>query len=116
MDYTKRLERILEHTGGEWSLQDVLDLIHQKKLFLFHKGDYLILFDVQAFPQKRVLHIWGFEGDGALNALHELFSWSKEIARALDCTEVRCQGRKGWERALSKHGTKFLYSTLVLEL
>lgn len=116
MNLDQRLARILKYSGGEWSLADFKQMIESRKLHLFEYEGILLLIEVQQYPQKRVLHIWGAEGKGALKKLPALFDWAKEVARLLDCTELRCQGRKGWERALKAHGTKVLYTTLALEL
>lgn len=116
MDLDKRLLRILRHSGGEWSLADFKDMINSKRLHLFEYQGILVLIEVQVYPQKRILHIWGTEGPGAIKKLPALVSWAKEVARVLDCTELRCQGRKGWERALSKYGTRFLYTTLAMDV
>lgn len=116
MDFEQRIERILKYSGGEWTLPDFMDLIYSKKVHALQYDGLLVLIEVQVFPQKRILHIWGFEGDGALDKMPSLVVWAKEVARTLDCTELRCQGRKGWERALSQHGAKVLYTTLAMEL
>lgn len=115
-DLEKRLEKILRYSGGEWSLEDFLNLIRTKKLHLLEYEGILVLIEVQTYPQKRILHIWGAEGKGALKKLPLLVSWAKDVARSLDCNELRCQGRKGWERALQEHGTRVLYTTLAMEL
>lgn len=116
MDLEKRIARILKYSGGEWSLPDFLQMIREKKIHIFNFEGLLILIEVQQYPQKRVLHIWGAEGKGLLKKLPLLVERTKEIARALECTELRCQGRKGWERALCAHNAKVLYTTLVMEL
>lgn len=112
----ERIKRLLVHTGGEWSLSDFMELINSHKLQLFNYQNSLVLTEVQQFPQKRILHIWGVEGDSTLEHLPELVEFFKEVARTLECTELRCQGRKGWEKALSAYGTRVLYTTLVMEL
>lgn len=116
MTLDERLIRILKHSGGEWSLEDFYRELEAKKVLLFNYEGILVLAEVQVYPQKRVFHIWGTEGDGALEKMPALVSWAKEAARTLECTELRCQGRKGWERALSAHGARVLYTTLVMEL
>lgn len=116
MDYSTRIERILEHAGGEWTLSDFMQLIESKKVHVLEYNHNLVIVEVQAFPQKRVLHIWGFEGDGALETLPSTVEWAKDLARSLDCVELRCQGRKGWERALRAHGASVLYTTLSMDV
>lgn len=116
MELEKRIKRILKYSDNEWTVSDILQMVQDKKIFLLEKEGILVMVEVQVFPHKRVLHIWGAEGKGALRNMAVIVEWAKEIARALDCTELRCQGRKGWERALSKHGTRFLYTTLAMDV
>lgn len=116
MDLHTRIQKILDHSGGEWSLSDFLRLVEEKKLILLNYEGILVIMEVQVYPQKRVLHIWGVEGGGTLDKLSSMVIWAKGIARDLNCVELRCQGRKGWEKALSEHGTRVLYTTLVMEL
>lgn len=116
MGLEERIERILAYSGGEWSISDFMDLVHSRKVHLFNYQGILVIAEVQQYPQKRVLHIWGVEGHSTLEKLPELVEWFKEAARTLECTELRCQGRKGWEKALSNYGAKVLYTTLVMEL
>lgn len=116
MELEKRIERILRHSGEEWSVQDFFQMVEEKKIFLFTVEGVLIIAGVQQFPQKRVFHIWGTEGEGAIEKMPLLVEWAKNAARSLDCTELRCQGRKGWERALLSHGARFLYSTLAMDV
>lgn len=116
MSLEKRIERLLLHSGGEWALSDFMELIYSSKIQLFDYQGILILTEVQIFPQKRILHVWGVEGDSALEKLPEIVDWVKELARALDCVELRCQGRKGWERALHSQGASVLYTTLSMDV
>lgn len=115
MSLQDRIARILKYSGEEWSVEDFLQMVEEKKIFLFNVEGVLIIAGVQQFPQKKVFHIWGTEGEGAIEKMPILVSWAKEAARSLECTELRCQGRKGWERALLQHGAKVLYTTLVME-
>lgn len=116
MDVSQRIARFLEFSGGEWSLADFLALMETKKVHLLEYEGLLVCVEVQVYPQKRILHIWGIEGEGALEKLPALVVWAKKLARTLECTELRCQGRKGWEKVLSPHQAKVLYTTLVMEL
>lgn len=116
MNIDSRIERILTHSGHEYRLEDVLERIQKKQMYAFDYLDTLILIEVHTFPQKKVLHVWGMEGKGTLNQLDKIVLWVKDLAKALNCVELRCQGRGGWERALRQHGATPLYTTLVLEL
>lgn len=116
MDLEKRIARILRHSGNEWSVSDLLQKVDSKQLILLEKNGVLLIAEVQAYPQKRILHIWGLEGESALESLLAIVEWCKELARALDCVELRCQGRKGWERALRPAGASVLYTTLSMDV
>lgn len=116
MSLEDRIERILKHSGGEWSISDFMELVNSRRVHLFNYSDILIIAEVQQYPQKRLLHIWGVEGETTLEKLPGLVDFFKEVARTLDCTELRCQGRKGWERALLQHGGRVLYTTILMEL
>lgn len=114
MKIEDRLARILRRSGCEYSVEDLLSKIAKREIIPFEYYGVLILVEVQQFPQKRVLHIWGAEGKGALVHMDKLVAWARALARSLECTELRCQGRAGWERALKKHGAVHVYTTLSM--
>lgn len=116
MSIENRIERILKRSGHEYDVKSVLTMIENKQIYAFEFQSTLILIEVQTFPAKKVLHVWGMEGDGTLLQLPAIVQWVKELAVALGCDELRCQGRTGWVRALRSHGARPLYTTMVLEL
>ena len=116
MRFEDRLRSILKASGCEYSVEDLLFKIEKKEIVSFEYLGVLILIEVQQFPQKKVLHIWGMEGEGALSHLTEIVSWLKNLALALGCEELRCQGRAGWERALRSLGAAPLYTTLSMKV
>lgn len=116
MVFEERVARLLKRSGCEYSVADVVLKIEKKEIHAFEYLETLILLEVQTFPQKQVLHVWGMEGTGVLRRLDAIVEWVKQIALALGCSEIRCQGRKGWEKALKKQGAAPLYTTLVMRL
>lgn len=114
--FKARVERILAHAHGEYLYEDVLTALASKKMICLEFDGTLVLLEVLTYPQKRVLNIFGMEGKGTLAKLPYLKDKITDLARHLDCTEVRCHGRVGWPRTLKGLGVSCLYTILSVEV
>lgn len=116
MDIQTALLKALRYSGGERSLQDCLDAIAVKQLIPLCIEGQMIFVEVYAYPQKRALNISYAAGEGYLRHLDSIIPVLSRLAKALDCSEITCYGRRGWEKALSKYGAKVRYTVLALEV
>jgi hypothetical protein len=55
---------------------------------------------VQQFGQRRVLEVVLFGADKGSNVYADALNCLKDIAKSLGCRAIRCEGRKGWKKAL----------------
>jgi hypothetical protein len=116
MDIHTALIKALHYSGGERSLQDCLDAIAKKQLIPLYIKEQFIFVEVYAYPQKSALNISYVAGNGYLHHLDSIIPILTDLAKALDCSEITCYGRRGWEKALSKYGAKVRYTVLALEV
>jgi len=64
----------------------------------------------------RVCHIVAAGGKNADTWLDEWYNQIVPIAKDQGCVRLSANGRKGWEKKLSKYGFKHAYTTLHREL
>lgn len=110
------LRRALAYSGGERSLTDCLLLIQQKVLIPLCIHEQFIFVEVYSYPQKQALNISYVSGKGYIKYLPEILPILKGLAKALDCSEITCYGRKGWEKVLARYGAKPRYTVMSLEV
>lgn len=64
----------------------------------------------------RVLFIPTLAGAGMGAWLGQVVDLMRQFARAHECTELRCSGRRGWVRALDQYGARESSVTVSLEV
>lgn len=112
----ERLQKVIEFSAGEHSVDTYLKWVEEKRLHLFEIQGCLIGVEKFEYETKNVLNISLVEGEGFLNHIDEVKAVMSSLAKALDCSELTCYGRPGWARILRRHGATHVYTVMRLEL
>ena len=116
MDIKTRLSRALDYSNAEFSVEEYLERIKKKEIHLLEIATCLVLFEVNQYPGKRVLTVLALEGESFNKNGPEVIDVMKKLAATLNCSELVCYGRKGWERVLRPYGAVHQYTVMKLEL
>lgn len=99
------LDRTLRETslGESWTLQALFDHIVniQAYAFIQEESQYAGAFVVSSSPLKRSLYyFWGGKEESNKVPIDhpEVDQFLVDCAKALNCTEIIAEGRKGWEK------------------
>lgn len=112
----EQIQRILEYSNGEYSLDDILRMELEGTLHFLKVGSLDLAVTVEEYPQKRVLFIQLLIGDNIEADMWELRDVLSVLAKSWNCTEIQCKGRPGWERMLAPLGAKKIYTVMSLEV
>lgn len=98
-----------------WTLADVGADLERGEAHLW-MGDRSCI--VSNFPgvgavPERVIHVW--LAGGAMDEILTVTPWMEAQARAMGCTQVTIEGRKGWVRALAPQGYEY-QATIIRKL
>lgn len=102
------LEAALKYSDGTHTIDDVEAQIKAGRIQFWPGLNGAVVTEIQEYPQKTVLNVFLCGGD--LRECLEMGDnfiepWAKENG----CTAVRQYGRKGWTRALLKHGWREVF-------
>ena len=116
MDIKSRLTLALDYSNSEFPVDEYLQKVKDKEAHLLEISSCLVLFEVNQYSTKRVLTVLALEGESFATNGPEVIRIMKELAATLDCTELLCYGRKGWEKVLKPFGAVHQYTVMKLEL
>lgn len=107
--YGPLLSEAISRSDGRWTLEQAWQDIYSGVLavFLVTDGDALIgVFTVRLAqsPERRWLVIEDLAGERIDEWIEGADDAVSRFARALDCTQVMAEGRKGWGRKLKSLG------------
>jgi hypothetical protein len=91
-----RLEQALEHGGGTYALQDIIEGLEQGRFQLFWNEEGMAVTEIIQAPQKRYLNI--FLAAGEMKAVLKLHRRIEKFARKHGCDFMLATARKGWEK------------------
>lgn len=100
-----RLQAALDRAGGEYTLDDIWDIVASGEGQLWHNDEFSGVTQVIDYPQKKVVLVHLAGGD--LEALQEVARPGGDIerfARIVGADAIEIQGRRGWVRALAESG------------
>lgn len=104
------LEKALVHSSGEYGVDDILDLVEQRRAHLWEFEDDTFAVTVRVeYPRIVRLRIILFAG-----RMNDMFyDRFVEIAKAMGASGLECFGRPGWERRLERFGARPAYTVMV---
>lgn len=102
--YHRKLERALAHSGGLYSLGDILEGIDNGTMQSWVEGNSWAITQISIYPRRRLLEIVAAIGDlGDCRILHgRILAFAKEVKVDL----VAAYGRRGWARDAERNGWK----------
>lgn len=101
------LQAALDKGGDQdWAIYQILENLahHRWLLYGVLKNDTLVgagVVCVQALGVRRILEVVLFGCDSQANVYQDALNCLKGIAKSMGCTAIRCEGRKGWAKALN---------------
>ena len=102
--YHAKLARVLDRTGGLYTLNDILTSIAEGKMQSFMEGDSWAVTKIVNFPRARMLEIMVALGD--LSECRKLHDRILQYANENDIALVQAYGRRGWNPDAKSHGWK----------
>lgn len=116
-----QIQDALSHSKGELTLPTLLDRLLNKQALLLVAADGMdilasITCELVETESGRVCHIITAGGKNADSWLDEWYNQIVPIAKDQGCVRLSVNGRKGWEKKLSKYGFEYGYTTLLREL
>ncbi len=121
-DVAPMIERATNTSDGRFDVESVREGIEAGLLALWIVMDdakpiAALTTRVEVFPTgMRALAIDWLGGDGMQDWLPELNRVLSEYGKSYGCNHLQGYGRKGWQRALSKHGWEVDYTTYRMEI
>jgi len=120
-DVEKILKPAVDTSGGKLTIEDVREGLEHDLYALWvvmdaNKIIATLVTRVSQSPRMRVLsidYIGGKDMDKWLPLTHDVL---KKFAVDNGCVKLEGYGRKGWTRALAKHGWNVAYTTYELEI
>ena len=88
----------------------------EQQLWLCNGGEGLFITEVKIFPEFKLLAVPIVAGRHMDQWLEGMVDMSKAFAKHHHCKYIEGYGRKGWLRALHKHGFKDYAITTRLEI
>jgi hypothetical protein len=112
----EELLRALAYTGGTHTLDDVWEGIKEGRLQLWMGPHSVMVTEVQATPQFRVLHF--FLAAGRMEELEVMYPSVMEWGKTeMQCAKASLAGRPGWARSfLNKSGWTTSHLVLTKEI
>ena len=112
-----RIDAALEHSLGEYTTDDLKDMVMRGRATLWHTEGYSGVTKVVDFPRKRWVAV--IAAGGSLEALRSLAKPGgafEQYAQAVGADGIIIEGRKGWGRAFAPYGYKASTAQIVKEL
>lgn len=115
------LQRALDKTYGEFTIEDILDNLLEEKeqLHILTKEDQLVgaaVTEVVDYPRRRALRIHLMGGqllNGTLEALEDHMVLG---AKAIDADHIEWIGRPGWQKVFSGSDKQTVRVTMIKEV
>ena len=107
------IEAALDRADGEHTFDDIAGGILTGRYVLWPLPSGCMVTEIVTYPRKRVLNV--FLGGGNLDeivAMHDIF---EQFGKANGCSRMTVSGRKGWGRALLKHGWEPMHTSMKKE-
>jgi hypothetical protein len=113
-DLWPRVEALLGPWFEDYPLEDLDDVRasiehgHRALWMLLESGmlKAVIVTQIAAFPQARVLEIVAMAGKDVLEHLSVMDAWATELAQRADCSVLQVMGRRGWAGHFRKLGAR----------
>jgi hypothetical protein len=104
-----RIEKALRLGGNTHAVEDIVDLVRNRRAQLWENDGGVVVTEVNAYPRKKAVHLWLIAGRMAdcLALEPEIEAW----AIGQGCTIATAQGRRGWERFGPRLGWRPWYPT-----
>ena len=121
-DVAPMIKKATDRSGGRYNLASVREGIESGVLGLWIAMDdakpiAALTTRIEDFPTgKRCLAIDWIGGDRMKDWLPEAHDMLSDYARAHGCSYLQGYGRKGWLRALAKHGWEVDYTAYRMEI
>lgn len=109
------IEGALEHDGGLYLIEDVEAAIEAGEATFWPGRESACVTQFWEFPRAKALNFWLAGGD-LEELLGEMLPEIEAWARAHDCTRLVVAGRRGWARAMRKHGYAEYWTALGKEI
>lgn len=103
------LQKALEHTKGEYTLDTLLERIRNETLQLWDFPEAVVLTELAVFPTKTRVHV--FLASGVYYP--EYLQTIEKFARAIGADGVQWSGRRGWVRKTASEGYEETYSVMI---
>lgn len=114
------LSRAIEMNRGEFTLADIYQRIQDRDMQLWgiHNGEIKACFvtEVIQYPRKKYVRGVILGGDNMENWLQLMADSMDEFARQQGANGVELLGRRGWVKALKKHGYSEYETVISKEL
>jgi hypothetical protein len=108
------LEAAMEHNGHTHNFDDLTAMVLQGRLRMWTTANSVALTEVIEYPQQKHYHVFAAGGD--LSEIVETIPLVEQAARDAGCCKLTITGRRGWVRALEKHGWTEDFTTCVRSL
>ena len=102
------LEAALKYSDGTHTIDDVEAQIKAGRLQFWPGVNGAVVTEIQEYPQKTVLNVFLCGGNWR-ECIEMGDTFIEPWARENGCTAFRQYGRKGWLRALLKHGWRVVF-------
>jgi hypothetical protein len=104
--YEQKLARVLDAMGGLFTLNDILERVHDGRMQSFAVNNTVAFTEIQVFPRARKLHVVALVGDLADGeAMHaKILDYASSINAGL----VSAYGRRGWLDLAREHGWRLI--------
>ena len=112
-----RLQAALDRAGGEYTLDDIWDIVASGEGQLWHNDEFSGVTQVIDYPQKKVVlvHLAGGDLDALLKAAGPGGDLEK-FAKIVGADGIEIVGRRGWVRAMADIGYREQYVRVYKEL
>ncbi len=107
------IESALEHSGGTHNFDDICEGVKEGRMQLWPGKDGCVITELVSYPRIKTINV--FLGAGKLDQLTDMHESVIAWAKLNGAKKLTMSGRFGWERALKKHGWKFLQTTMYKE-
>lgn len=109
------IEDALAYDGGLHTIEDIEGYIGQGQAHFWPGKESAVVTQFWNFPQKKALNYWlaGGDMDELLNEMQPVI---EEWAKLQGCDMIVIAGRRGWERAMKRHGFDYYWTALGKKL
>lgn len=110
----RNVERILERSGGLYSIADVLERVQSGDMQSFSINNSWVVTQVIDFPQRKIIDI--VFAMGKLAEVESLEAQIIEFGRKHGASLIITNGRKGWHKSANRHGWRDIASVFVKDI